>query len=86
MEAVVYNYSKLKGKVREIFGNNKVYADFLGISEASLYEKYKSNSYFNQSQIEKTMYAFQENPEMIMAYFFTKEVEKYSTKNQEESE
>lgn len=74
METVVYNYSKLKGKVREIFGNNRAYADFLGISEASLYEKYKSDSYFNQNQIEKTMHAFQEKPEMIMAYFFTKKL------------
>lgn len=83
METVKYNYSKLKGKVREIFGNNKVYADYLCLSEASLYEKYKSNSYFNQNQIEKTLKAFNESPEMIMAYFFTKEVENNST-NQEE--
>lgn len=84
MEAVVYNYSKLKGKVREVFGNNKEYADYLRISEAYLYEKYKSNSYFNQNQIEKTMQAFEEQPEMIMAYFFTKKVEKNLTNVEEE--
>ncbi len=75
MKVIIYDYSKLKGKVREVFGTNEAYAAFLGISEASLYEKYKSESYFNQSQIEKSILRFNEKPEMIPAYFFTKKVE-----------
>lgn len=84
MENIMYDYSKLKGKVREVFRTNEAYASFLGISEASLYEKYKSESYFNQNQIDKSMHKFNEGPEMIPAYFFTKKVEKNST--MEESE
>lgn len=84
MENVIYDYSKLKGKVREVFGTNEEYAHFLGISEASLYEKYKSNSYFNQNQIDKSINRFNESPEMIPIYFFAKKVEKNSTSKEGE--
>ena len=78
-DKIICNYDKLKGKIREVFKTNANYAKFLGISEASLYQKFQSDSYFNQSQIIKTLEAFSEDSTKSREYFFTYEIEKNST-------
>ena len=78
MKKKIFNYDKLKGKIREIFKTQTAYASWLGISEASLYEKFNSNSYFNQEQIAKTIEYFGLTDDDIYEYFFTEKVEKNS--------
>lgn len=78
MATKIFNYDKLKGKIREIFKTQNAYASWLGISEASLYEKFNSKSYFNQEQIAKTIEYFGLTDSDVYDYFFTEKVEKNS--------
>lgn len=78
MEKTVFNYDKLKGKIREVFKTQSAFANWLGISEGSLYEKFNSDSYFNQEQISKLIGYFNMSPEDVYDYFFTKQVEQNS--------
>ena len=79
MEKIHFNYDKLKGAIREYWKTQSEYAKFLGISEASLYEKFNSESYFNQPQMIKTMSYINEDLLKINEYFFIEKVEKNTT-------
>lgn len=76
-----YDYSKLKGRITEKLGRNKVFADKLGISDTALYNKLQNKTPFNQDDI---MIAIQPDvldidPTEICKYFFTQKVGKNQT-------
>ena len=73
-----YNYSKLKGKIREIYETHEVFAKVIGISTVSLSKKLNNLVDWKQEEIEKTVNALGIAPEDICVYFFTKKVEKNS--------
>ena len=47
---VMFDYKKLRGKIREVFGTEKQFAKALGISSTSLSLKFNGESSFKQSQ------------------------------------
>jgi len=48
-----YSYKKLRGKIKEIYGSQKKFADKLGVSENSVSNKLSCKTEFSQSDVEK---------------------------------
>lgn len=67
-----FNYNKLKGKIKEVYGTQQEFAKALGISATTLNTRLKNETFFNQSEIEKTKELLNlKNGEEIMDIFFT---------------
>lgn len=75
-----YDYSKLKGRIRECFTTQSEFAQALEISDTSLSNKLTNKTLFNQDEIQKAIDIFKLNPVETMEYFFTNKVDKKSTK------
>lgn len=67
-----YNYAKLRGLIKEHFGNLEDYAKYIGISTVSLNQRLNSNLPFKQNEIEKSIVAFGVDPKEIDTIFFAK--------------
>lgn len=70
---VTYNYNKLRGLIREHFGNLSAYAAYIDISPTSLNDRLSSKLPFKQDEIEKSIVGFKESPCNIDSIFFCKE-------------
>lgn len=68
---MTFDYSRLKGKIKECFDTQKCFADALEISSASLSYKLNNLSYFTQSEILKSIKFLKIPSEKIEDYFFT---------------
>lgn len=75
-----YDYSKLKGRIREEFPNQSEFAKLLEISDASLSYKLNNKKAFSQDQIQKAIEELNLTAQETMDYFFTLKVDKKSTK------
>lgn len=75
-----YDYSKLKGKIRECFPTQSEFAQKLGISDTSLSNKLNNKTVFDQDEIEESINIFNLNSGETIEYFFTLLVDKKSTK------
>lgn len=67
-----YDYSKLKGLIKENFGNLSDYARYIGISTTSLNERLNNRLPFKQDEMEKSIIGFSIKPDMIDDLFFCK--------------
>lgn len=72
-EIYVYDYSKLKGLIKEKFGTLSNYADYIGISHTSLNERLNNRLPFKQNEIEKSIIGFEVSPNLIDEIFFCKQ-------------
>lgn len=66
-----YDYSKLKGKLREKGLTYKTFGEKIGISETSVSERMNNNAQFTQEEMEKTMMILTEPLSRVDEYFFT---------------
>ncbi|MNV96170.1 hypothetical protein D3C71_1911400 [compost metagenome] len=71
---IIFDYSKLKGKIKEVFDTQTEYATQIGISATSLCSKLNGRTYFNQEQIKKSILLLNIPLEEIALYFFTQKV------------
>lgn len=76
-----YDYSKLKGKIKECFSKQAEFAQHLGISDTSLSNKLNNKTAFDQDEIYNAIKIFNLKAEDALAYFFTLKVDKISTNN-----
>ena len=74
-----YDYSKLKGRIRECFSTQSEFAQELGISDTTLSNKLNNKTVFDQDEIKKSISVFKLNPMEAIEYFFTLKVDKKST-------
>lgn len=66
----MYDYSKLKGKIVEVYGTQGKFAEALGITDTSLSNKLRNTNYFKQDEIAESIKLLHiENP---IPYFFCK--------------
>jgi len=70
MEKIRFNYSKLRGRIKEKCDSQKVFAERLGVSEATLTSKLQGNTYFTQSEIWKSTEILGIQPDEVALYFF----------------
>lgn len=76
----VYDYSKLKGKIREVFGTQEAFANSIGLSAVSVSNKLNNLIDWKQEEMEESVEKLGIPFPEIHVYFFTKKVEKNSTK------
>lgn len=76
---ITFNYSKLKGKIRELEMTQNEFANKIGITEQTLNLRFQGKRPFKQDEIIKTMELFNEPLENIVIYFFTEKVLKNKT-------
>ncbi len=70
---VKYDYSKLRGLIKEYFGTIKKFADYLEISETSLNLRLQNKLPFKQDEIYKALIGFDKSGEDIDKIFFCKQ-------------
>ena len=66
----MFDYKKLRGKIREVFGTEKQFAKALGISSTSLSLKFNGEASFKQSQIRRCCELLGIPVKEIGQYFF----------------
>ena len=52
---VEFNYAYLRGFIKEHFGNNHRFAEFLGISDTALYARLANEVPFTQHEIDRVV-------------------------------
>ena len=75
MTEVKFDYSKLKGRIREIFDTQSAFAEAMGMSTTSLSAKLNNKIEFSQKEINKACDLLKIKKEEIPVYFFTPKVQ-----------
>lgn len=71
---VIFDYSKLKGKIKEIFDTQAACAKEIPMSTVSLSFKLNNKVRFDQQEINRLMSLLSIDESEISLYFFTEEV------------
>ena len=74
-----YDYRKLRGRIKENFGTQSIFAKEIGLSDVSVSNKLNNNVDWGQEEIEKIISVLDIAYSDIHSYFFTHIVEKNST-------
>lgn len=74
LSIIMFDYSKLRGRIREKCGTNSKFAAELGCSDNTLSAKLNHLSEFDQSEIVKSINILDLSVKDIPTYFFTKAV------------
>ncbi len=74
MKKILFDYSKLKGRITEKCGSQKVFAKLMGLSEASLTSKLRGYTFFKQNEIQKAIKILEIQRGEVADYFFTEKV------------
>ena len=75
MTEVKFDYSKLKGRIREIFNTQSAFAEAMGMSTTSLSAKLNNKIEFSQKEMDKASDLLKIKKEEIPVYFFTPKVQ-----------
>jgi hypothetical protein len=67
---VTWNYSKLRGKIKEVCGTQEVFAKRIGIGTVSLSQRLNNQLEFSQDEMFKACDILGINSEDISEYFF----------------
>lgn len=67
-----FDYSKLRGLIREKFKTEKVFAEHIGLTNASISSKLNGKTIWTQKDIEKACQALGIPYNLIPEYFFNK--------------
>lgn len=70
----MFDYSKLKGKIKEVFGTQSAFAKAMGLSCVSLSSKLNNATQFTQVEINRACELLSIPVEFIPVYFFTEKV------------
>lgn len=79
---IKYNFNKLKGKIREIFGTQNEFAEAMNMAPNTLSSKLNNATDFSSNEISKAVELLKiSSSSDAWNIFFTKEVENNSTNN-----
>ncbi len=70
-----FDYSKLKGRIKEVCNTQEVFADAVSISTTSISAKLNNKVEWSQKEIEKATVVLGILEEEIPKYFFVKKVQ-----------
>lgn len=71
---VEYDYSKIRGKVKELFGRQEDFATAMGMSTVALSAKLNNKVQFTQDEMNKACNLLGISFDFIPIYFFTEKV------------
>lgn len=69
-----YDYSKLCGKIREVFKTQDKFTEALQIGRTVLYSRLNGSTEWTQLEIERSMKLLGEPMTSVGSYFFTRKV------------
>jgi len=72
---MAFNYSKLRGRIREKFGAEGRFADAMGMSKQTLSAKLNNRIQFTADEIRSGVSLLEISTDQIPAYFFAEEVQ-----------
>ena len=67
-----WNYAKLRGRIKEVFGTQEAFAKAIGISSVSLSQRLNNVLEFTQEEIFNSCEVLNIPLTDMMSYFFTK--------------
>jgi hypothetical protein len=70
----LFDYSKLRGRIKEKYDTQDAFADAIGIGRVSLSKRFNNQLEFTQEEMKKAAVALGFLPEEIPLYFFTEKV------------
>jgi hypothetical protein len=73
---VLFDYAKLRGKIREICETQEVFSNLMGMSKATFSAKINNKSEFTQPEIVRAIGILHLRTDEISSYFFTPVVQK----------
>lgn len=73
---MAFDYRKLRGKIKEVFGTQEEFAKSMGIGKSTLSEKLNNNFQWTQFEINKACELLEIPDGEVTLYFFTKMVQK----------
>lgn len=71
----MFDYSKVRGKIREVFGTQESFAKAMGISSATISDKLNNKTEWTQKEIDNAVELLNIAKENIPVYFFTEKVQ-----------
>ena len=71
MPNVNFDYSKLKGRIYEVFGTQKKFEEAMNMNHTTLWSKLTNKTYFNQEEILQAAGLLGIEKGSESAYFFT---------------
>lgn len=75
-----FDYSKLRGRIKELYKTQDSFAEALGIGRVSLSQRLNNSIDFKNKEISKACLLLEIPIDLIPAYFFTPEVQKSELK------
>lgn len=69
-----YDYSKLKGKIKEVYGTQAAFAEAMNMAQTSLSFKLNNTSEWSQEEMETAMDLLRIPRTSVRTYFFTHQV------------
>lgn len=69
---IKYNYDKLKGRIREMFGTQEKFADAINISATTLNYRLNNRTPWSQNDIFNSIIVLKIKKDEIQEYFFCK--------------
>ena len=70
----IYDYSKLKGRITEVFGTRKAFGKAMGWSSVTLTVRLNDEAQWRQDEIDKAVELLRLDQSVIGEYFFAKVV------------
>lgn len=71
----MFDYSKLRGKIREVFGTQQEFAKAMNISAATISDKLNNKTDWTQKEIDTIVNLLNIPKDRIPIYFFTEKVQ-----------
>lgn len=76
MDKIIFDYSKLRGRIKERFENETKFSKAINSSQASLSAKLNNKTYFKPTDIVKILDVLEIPDEEVKLYFFNQKVRK----------
>ena len=73
---LAFNYSKLRGRIKEKFGSEKAFAEAMAMKPSSLSSRLNHGTSFSQTEIIKASFLLDVDKGKIADYFFKELVQK----------
>lgn len=73
---MVWDYSKLKGKIKEVYGTQDNFAKAIGISRVSLSLRLNNNLEFSQNEMARALLALNADQSQLIDFFYTPKAQK----------
>jgi DNA-binding XRE family transcriptional regulator len=76
-----FDYSKLKGRIREKYGNQEDFANAIGLTPTTISFKINGKAKWRQDEIVKAAKLLEISKDEIVEYFFNYEVQELELNN-----